>query len=541
MGVRIYEKNYQKENLGAFIFTTVQKFTPVEGELAHPILNDRHNIVVISDEAHRSQYGLKAKLKKDGTYKFGYAKHLRDAIPNATFIGFTGTPLSMEDRDTRSVFGDYISIYDIQDAVEDRATVPIYYQPRLVKIDINREEIDKLSAQVDEVMEDEESIAEKEKVKGKWSSLAELVGAEDRLKQVAEDLIVHYENRIETLAGKAMFVAMSRDICVRLYDKIVELRPDWHDEDPTKGAIKVVMTGSASDKPHLRPHIYNKQTRKDLEKRFKDVSDPLNIVIVRDMWLTGFDVPCCHTMYIDKPMKGHGLMQAIARVNRVFRDKPEGLVVDYIGIGNDLQKALKNYSSGGGKGGPTVDVEKAYHIFIEKLDAARGMLAKFDYSAFEIDSVRLLPDAANYVLSLPDGKKRFFDIVLAMTKAYSLCGTLDEVEPLKREVAFLSAVKVAIAKFSSTDKKRTKEERESLLKQILDNAVVSEGVTDLFEFCGIDKPDISVLSPEFLQDVKDMPHKNLAIELLKKLLKDEIRSKSKNNVVQEKEIFRTVK
>ncbi|WP_419637678.1 type I restriction endonuclease subunit R, partial [Thiolapillus sp.] len=315
---------------GGIIFTTVQKFALLDDENSHPILNDRHNIVVISDEAHRSQYGLKAVLTADGQYKFGYAKHMRDALPFASFIGFTGTPISQEDKDTRAVFGGYVSIYDIQDAVDDGATVPIYYESRLAKLELNVDEIEALSDQVDEVVEDEEDIGQREKTKGEWSRLEKLVGATPRLQQVAADLIDHFEARTATMDGKAMIVGMSRDICAQLYNEIVALRPDWHDPDPSRGVIKIVMTGSASDKPLLQPHIYNKKTKKRLEKRFKDENDPLKLVIVRDMWLTGFDAPCCHTMYVDKPMKGHNLMQAIARVNRVFKNKPGGLVVDYI-------------------------------------------------------------------------------------------------------------------------------------------------------------------------------------------------------------------
>jgi type I restriction enzyme R subunit len=525
---------------GGIIFTTVQKFSPLDGEEEHPILNDRHNIVVISDEAHRSQYGLKAKLSKDGTYKYGYAKHMRDAVPNAAFIGFTGTPISFEDKDTRSVFGEYVSIYDIQDAVKDGATVPIYYESRLAKLDLNREKIEALSDQVDEVIEDEEDTGSREKTKGEWSRLEKLVGAKARLGQIAADLVSHFETRNETMEGKAMIVGMSREICVHLYNEIIALRPKWHNEDPEKGVIKIVMTGSASDKELLQPHIYNKQTKKRLENRFKDENDPLKLVIVRDMWLTGFDAPCCNTMYIDKPMKGHNLMQAIARVNRVFKDKPGGLVVDYIGIANELKQALKIYTEAKGKGAPTLRAEEAFAILLEKLDAARGLFARtnksegFDYSDYETGAPSLLVPAANYLLALDDGKKRFLDIILAMTKAYSLCSTLDEAKELRKEIAFLSALKAAITKFTTVDKKLDQEEKNSALKQILDNAVIAEGVSDVFELCGLDKPNIGLLSDEFLEDVRQMPEKNLAVELLEKLLKDDIRSKTRNNVVQEK-------
>lgn len=525
---------------GGIIFTTVQKFALLDDEKHHPILNDRHNIVVISDEAHRSQYGLKATLSADGQYKFGYAKHMRDALPSASFIGFTGTPISQEDKDTRAVFGGYVSIYDIQDAVDDGATVPIYYESRLAKLDLNHAEIAELSNQVDEVVEDEEDASNREKTKGEWSRLEKLVGATPRLSQVAADLIEHFETRNATMDGKAMIVAMSRDICAHLYNEIVALRPEWHSDDPEKGAIKIVMTGSASDKPLLQPHIYNKKTKKRLEKRFKDINDPLKLVIVRDMWLTGFDAPCCNTMYVDKPMKGHNLMQAIARVNRVFKNKPGGLVVDYIGIANELKQALKTYTDSKGKGEPTLNAEEAFSILLEKIDAIRGMFGKtpksdgLNISGYETQAHKLLVPAANYVLGLEDGKKRFLDLVLAATKSYSLCSTLDEAKELRKEIAFYSAIKAAISKFTSVDRKRTQEEKNSALKQILDNAVIAEGVADVFALCGLDKPNIGLLSDEFLEDVRQMPERNLAVELLEKLLKDDIKAKTRNNVVQEK-------
>jgi len=525
---------------GGIIFTTVQKFALLDDESEHPLLNGRHNIVVMSDEAHRSQYGLKAKLGNDGTYKFGYAKHMRDALKNAAFIGFTGTPISSEDKDTRAVFGDYVSIYDIQDAVDDGATVPIYYESRLAKLDINQAEIEELSDQVDEVVEDEEDVGNREKTKSEWSRLEKLVGATPRLKQIAADLVAHFEARTETTAGKGMIVTMSREICVHLYNEIIALRPDWHDPDPEKGKIKIVMTGSASDKPLLQPHIYNKQVKKRLEKRFKDVNDPLQLVIVRDMWLTGFDAPCTHTMYIDKPMKGHNLMQAIARVNRVFKDKQGGLVVDYIGIANELKQALKTYTDAKGKGEPTLRAEEAYAVLAEKMDAIRGMFAKtneqvgMDLSAYETQAHRLIIPAANYVLSLKDGKKRFLDLILAINKAFSLCSTLDEAKNLHKEIAFYSAIKAVISKHTSVDRKLSQAEKDSTLKQILDNAVIADGVTDVFAMCGLDKPNIGLLSDEFLEDVRQMPYRNLAVELLEKLLNDGIKAKTRNNVVQEK-------
>ena len=383
-------------------------------------------------------------------------------------------------------------------------------------------------------MEDEEDASNREKTKGEWSRLEKLVGAEPRIRQVAADLVGHFEARTESIDGKAMIVAMSREICVHLYDAIVELRPDWHDTDPSKGAIKIVMTGSASDRELLQPHIYNKQTRKRLEKRFKDNNDPLKLVIVRDMWLTGFDVPCCHTMYIDKPMKGHNLMQAIARVNRVFKNKPGGLVVDYIGIANELKQALKTYTDARGRGEPTLRAEEAFSVLLEKMDVVHGLFHGFDYSDFVDQAYKLLVPASNHILGLDDGKKRFLDAVLAINKAYSLCGTLDEAKELRAEIAFFSAIKAAISKFTHVDKKRTQEEMNSALKQILDNAVIAEGVVDVFQLAGLEKPDIGLLSDEFLEDVRQMPYRNLAVELLEKLLKDNIKSKTSNNVVQEK-------
>jgi type I restriction enzyme R subunit len=519
---------------GGIIFTTVQKFSLLNGEEAHPALSLRSNIVVISDEAHRSQYGLKARLDTEtGKYIYGFAKHMRDAIPNASFIGFTGTPISMEDKDTRAVFGDYVSIYDIQDAVDDGATVPIYYESRLAKLDINRDAIDALNEEVDEVIEDEEDIAARERTKSQWAALEKLVGSAPRLKDVAEDLVTHFETRIDVIPGKAMIVCMSREICVHLYNAIKALRPDWHDSDPENGVIKIIMTGSASDRELLRPHVYSKQVKKRLEKRFKDANDPLQLVIVRDMWLTGFDAPCCHTMYVDKPMRGHNLMQAIARVNRVFKDKPGGLVVDYIGIGNELKQALKDYTDSKGKGAPTLLAEEAHVLLLEKLSVVRAMFHGFDYSDYKTNASMILPMAANHILGLDDGKRRFLDTMAAITKAFSLCSTLDEAAPLKKEIAFFSAIKAAIIKHTTVDKKRTEENKNSILKQILDNAVVAGGVADIFALAGLDKPNISLLSDEFLDDVRRMPSRNLAVELLEKLLRDAIKARTRNNVVQE--------
>jgi type I restriction enzyme R subunit len=407
-----------------------------------------------------------------------------------------------------------------------------------------------LNEEVDEVIEDEEDISIREKTKSKWAALEKLVGSEPRMKQVAKDLVSHFETRIATMPGKGMIVGMSREICVDMYNAIIAIKPEWHDADPAKGAIKIVMTGSASDKAKLQPHIYNKETKKLFEKRFKDNNDALQLVIVRDMWLTGFDAPNCHTMYIDKPMKGHNLMQAIARVNRVFKDKPGGLVVDYIGIASELKHALKTYTDSKGKGQPTLDTREAYAILLEKMDIVHGMFAAqgsanvaggrtpgatngFDYSEFETKALQLLPGAMNHILGLEDGKKRFLDVMAAILKAFTLSGTRDEADALKKEIAFLSAVKAAISKFTSIDKRRTDEDKNTALKQIIDNAIVADGITDVFELVGLDKPNIGLLSDEFLEDVRNMPQRNLAMELLEKLLRDEIKARMKTDIVSE--------
>lgn len=516
---------------GGIIFTTIQKFSLKKEESRFPILSDRSNIIVIADEAHRSQYGFDAMLDKDGKFKYGYAQHLRDALPNATFIGFTGTPIESEDRDTRAVFGDYISVYDIEDAVRDGATVPIYYESRLAKLDLNSEILKEIDKEVGDLDIGDE-VSDRERFKSKWSALEKLVGSEPRIKQIAQDIVTHFEDRTAVIDGKGIIVAMSRHIAVDLYDAIIALRPNWHNEDPTKGAIKIIMTGGASDESKLQKHIYSKQVKKDLEKRIKDVEDELKLVIVRDMWLTGFDAPSIHTMYIDKPMKSHNLMQAIARVNRVFKDKKGGLVVDYIGIANELKHALKIYTGAGGKGTGTIDTAEALAEMLKRLDIVQNMYHDFDYSSFMTKAHMLLAAAANYILGLDDGKKRYLDEVLALTKAFSLCGTLDEAKEHKEEIAFFQAVKAVIQKASS--KPSNVKDSNKAIKQLIDNAVISDGVEDIFSLVGLDKPNIGILSDEFLEDVAHMPHKNLAVELLERLLKDDIKAKTKNNVVQEK-------
>ena len=553
---------------GGIVFATIQKFMPGEDEDTYPVLSDRHNIVVIADEAHRTQYGFEAKLKTfkpragalsptvatgDGStalhraefappeytherYQVGYAQHLRDALPHATFVAFTGTPVSGADHDTRAVFGDYIHVYDMQQAKEDGATVAIYYESRLAKLSLNEADLPHLDEEVDELAEDDEE-SQQARLKSRWAALEKVVGAEPRVASVAADLVAHFEQRNTAQTGKAMVVAMSRDICVHLYNEIVKLRPDWHDADPEKGAIKIVMTGSASDKALLRPHIYSAQTKKRLEKRFKDPGDPLRMVIVRDMWLTGFDAPCVHTLYVDKPMKGHNLMQAIARVNRVFKDKQGGLVVDYIGIGSELKAAMKEYTASQGRGRPTVDAHEAYSVLMEKMDVLRAMLHGFDYSGFLSGGHRTLAGAANHVLGTRtgdtrDGKKRFADTALAMSQAFTLCCTLDEARAVREEVAFMQGVKVILTKKETSAKRRTDEARELAIRQIISQAVVSESVVDIFDAVGLDKPNIGLLDDEFLAQVRNLPEKNLAVELLERLLEGEIKSRFASNVVQ---------
>ncbi|BBL76257.1 type I restriction endonuclease subunit R [Methylomagnum ishizawai] len=525
---------------GGIVFTTIQKFVPGEDEDSFPVLTERGNVVVICDEAHRSQYGLKARFNKEtGAVQYGFAKYLRDALPNATFVAFTGTPISTEDKDTRAVFGDYVHVYDIEQAVKDGATVPIYYESRLAKLELKPEETPNIDEEVEELTEDEEA-SDQARLKSRWAALEKLAGAEPRIKRIAADLVAHFEQRLTVMDGKAMVVGMSREICVHLYDALVALRPEWHDEDPEKGAIKIVMTGSAADKALLKPHVYKPQVKKRLEKRFKDPNDPLKIVIVRDMWLTGFDAPCLHTMYVDKPIREHNLMQAIARVNRVFKDKPGGLVVDYIGIAQELKRALKTYTTSQGRGRPMVDVAEALSLVIEKIDVARGMLHGIDYSAFLTEALKLLPIAANHVLGLEDGKKRFSDCVLALSKAFALCASLDEAAEYREEIAFFQAIRAALAK-GDPSKKLDDDAKEHALRQIISKAVVSDEVIDIFAAAGLNKPDVGILSETFLEDVRRMKERNLAVELLERLLKDEIKSRFATNVVQNKKFSELLK
>jgi type I restriction enzyme R subunit len=509
---------------GGVIFTTIQKFFPEEKGDRHPILSERRNIVVIADEAHRSQYD----------FIDGFARHMRDALPNASFIGFTGTPLELTDRNTRAVFGDYISIYDIQRAVEDKATVPIYYESRLAKLDLDETERPKIDPEFEEVTEGEE-VERKERLKTKWAQLEVVVGAEKRLRLVAEDIVNHFERRQETLDGKAMVVCMSRRICVELYSEIARLRPDWHHEDDDKGVVKVVMTGSASDRLEWQPHIRNKQRREFLANRFRDPSDPFKIVIVRDMWLTGFDAPSLHTMYLDKPMRAHGLMQAIARVNRVFRDKPGGLVVDYLGLAHELKEALATYTASGGTGRTAIDQSEAVAAMLEKYEVCCDLFYGFDWSWWKTgtpeERLKLLPAAQEHILAQENGKDRLLKAVSDLSQAFALAVPHEEALRIRDDVACFQAVRAALAKRAPAEQ-RTEEELDQAIRQIVSRAIAPEGVVDLFAAAGLKKPDISILSDEFLAEVRGMPQKNLAVELLRKLLAGEIKTRRRKNVVQ---------
>ena len=514
----------QDRQAGGIIFTTIQKFLPEERGDRYPVLSDRRNIVVIADEAHRSQYD----------FIDGFARHMRDALPNACFIGFTGTPLELDDRNTRAVFGDYISIYDIQRAVEDGATVPIYYESRLAKLDLPEEEKPKVDEEFEEVTEGEE-IERKERLKTKWARLEAVVGAEKRLRLIAQDIVSHFEKRLEALDGKAMVVCMSRRICVEMYNEIVRLRPEWHHEDDDKGVIKVVMTGSASDPLEWQPHIRNKERREFLANRFRNPKDPFKIVIVRDMWLTGFDCPSLHTMYVDKPMRAHGLMQAIARVNRVFRDKPGGLVVDYLGLAHELKQALVTYTESGGTGQTAIDQAKAVAVMKEKYEVCCDLFHGFDWSKWKTGSpeerLSLLPAAQEHILAQENGKERLLKAVAELSKAFALAVPHEEALAIRDDVAFFQAVRAALAKRASMEE-RPEEELDHAIQQIISRALTPEGVIDLFSAAGLKKPDISILSDEFLAEVRGMPQKNLAVELLRKLLEGEIKVRRRKNVVQ---------
>ena len=511
-------------NVGGVVFTTIQKFFPEEKGDTHPSLSDRRNIVVIADEAHRSQYD----------FIDGYARNMRDALPNASFVGFTGTPIELKDANTRAVFGDYISIYDIQRSVEDGATVPIYYESRLAKLSLDEDERPRIDPEFEEATEGEE-VDRREKLKTKWAQLEAVVGSERRVKQIAEDIVAHFEQRLEALEGKAMVVCMSRRICIDLYRELMRLRPEWHDDDDGKGAMKVVMTGSASDPLEWQPHIRNKARREDLAQRFRDPDDPLRVVLVRDMWLTGFDAPSLHTMYVDKPMRGHGLMQAIARVNRVFMDKPGGLVVDYLGLAQDLKRALAAYTESGGKGQTALNQDEAVAVMQEKYEVCRGLFHGFDWSRWTTgtpqERLTLLPAAQEHVLAHEDGKERCLSAVRELSQAFALAVPHSETMRIRDDVGFFQAVRVALSKRTASDA-RPEEELDLAVRQIISRAVASEGVMDIFAAAGLEKPDISVLSDEFLAEVQGMPHRNLAVELLQKLLRGEVSTRRRKNVVQ---------
>jgi type I restriction enzyme R subunit len=524
---------------GGVVFTTIQKFLPYRTENRFPTLSDRSNIIVICDEAHRTQYGIHAKLNTNtGALQYGYAKHMRDAFPNATFIAFTGTPIALTDRDTRVVFGEYIDIYDLQSAEADGATVPIYYESRLVELDAKDEELPTLDEAIEDLLDEVEE-TEQARLKSRWTTLAQVVGTKPRLERVARDFVGHFKLRMESMQGKALIVCMSRDICVDLYDEIVKLNPDWHDPDPHKGEIKVIMTGGASDKKELQPHLYPRQVKKEIEKRFKNPDDPLKVVIVRDMWLTGFDVPPLHTLYLDKPMRGHTLMQAIARVNRVFRDKPGGLVVDYIGIANELKEALREYTqSGGQENAVNSVVDKALPLLREKLEVARGMLHGFDYSDYETDGHLLLADAADHLLSLPpdskgqNGKERFNECIKSLSRVYNLCGAHPDALVYRNEIAFLEAINATLNKSEAVALNAGNTIREGVIRQLVSKAVASEGVQDLFAAVGLDKPNVGILSENFLNDIRELKQKNVAVELLERLLRNDLRLRAGANLIQ---------
>jgi type I restriction enzyme R subunit len=509
---------------GGVVFTTIQKFFPEERGDTHPTLSERRNIVVIADEAHRSQYD----------FVDGFARHMRDALPNASFVGFTGTPIELEDANTRAVFGDYISVYDIQRSVEDGATVPIHYESRLARLELDESERPAIDPDFEEATEGEE-IERKERLKTKWAQLEAVVGAENRVKQIAQDIVDHFEQRLEAMDGKAMVVCMSRRICVDLYNELVRLRPGWHDSDDARGSIKVVMTGSASDPPEWQQHVRNKPRREALANRFRDANDPFRIVLVRDMWLTGFDAPSLHTMYLDKPMRGHGLMQAIARVNRVFKDKPGGLVVDYLGLANDLRQALVTYTESGGTGRTAIDKDEAVEAMLEKHGVCCALFHGFDWSKWTTgtpqERLGLLPPAQEHILAQENGRDRCLQAVRELSQAFALAVPHEETFRIRDDVGFFQQVRAALSKRAEAEA-RPEEDLDLAVRQIISRAVTSGGVIDIFAAAGLDKPDISVLSDEFLAEVQGMPQRNLAVELLQKLLRGELATRRRTNVVQ---------
>lgn len=509
---------------GGVVFTTIQKFFPEEKGDRHPVVSGRRNIVVIADEAHRSQYD----------FIDGFARHMRDALPNASFIGFTGTPIELQDANTRAVFGDYISVYDIQRAVQDTATVPIYYESRLARLALDENERPNIDTGFEEATEGEE-IERKEKLKTKWAQLEAIVGSDKRLALVAQDIVAHFEARLKAMEGKAMIVCMSRRICIDLYRELVRLRPQWHHDDDDNGSLKVVMTGAASDPPDWQAHIRNKSRRETMAKRFRNSDDPFNMVLVRDMWLTGFDAPSLHTMYVDKPMRGHGLMQAIARVNRVFMDKPGGLVVDYLGLAHELKRALATYTESGGTGQTALNQEEAVAVMLEKYEICCGLFHGFDRSKWisgsSTERLSLLPTAQEHILEQESGKERLIQAVRELSQAFALAVPHDEAIRIRDDVAFFQAVQAVLAKRASTET-RSEEDLDHAVRQIISRAVASEGVVDIFAAAGLEKPDISILSDEFLAEVRGMPQRNLAVELLQKLLKGELSARRRKNIVQ---------
>lgn len=544
--VQATDRNQLKDLLkvasGGVVFTTIQKFQPEEGNV-YEMLSDRENIVVIADEAHRTQYGFKAKTidtkDKQGNIigkkiVYGFAKYMRDALPNATYLGFTGTPIENTDVNTPAVFGNYVDVYDIAQAVEDGATVRIYYESRLAKVNLS-EEGKQLVKELDEEL-DQGNLTNTQKAKARWTQLEALVGSENRIKRIAKDIIAHFSHRQEvSIGGKGMIVAMSRRIAADLYEAMIELKPEWHSDDLNKGVIKVVMTSASSDGPEISKHHTTKEQRRILAERMKNPDDELQLVIVRDMWLTGFDAPSMHTLYIDKPMKGHNLMQAIARVNRVYKDKPGGLIVDYLGIASDLKKALSFYADSGGKGDPTIMQEQAVQLMLEKLEVVAQMYHGFEYeNYFEADTsqkLSMILAAEEHILGLEDGKKRYINEVTALSQSFAIAIPHDQAMDVKDEVSFFQAVKARLAKFNGTGSGKTDEEIETSIRQVIDKALVTEQVIDVFDAAGIKKPDISILSEEFLMELRGMEHKNVAMEVLKKLLNDEIRSRAKKNLV----------
>ncbi len=549
--VQAEDRNQLKELLkvgsGGVVFTTIQKFQPDNGNV-YELLSNRENIVVIADEAHRTQYGFKAKTIDDKNDKgdvigkkivYGFAKYMRDALPNATYLGFTGTPIENTDVNTPAVFGNYVDIYDIAQAVEDGATVRIYYESRLAKVNLS-EEGKKLVDDLDDEL-DQEDLTDTQKAKAKWTQLEALVGSENRINQIAKDIIEHFGQRQAVFEGKGMIVTMSRRIAADLYEAIIKLKPEWHSDELNKGIIKVVMTSSSSDGPKISKHHTTKEQRRTLAERMKNPDDELKLVIVRDMWLTGFDAPSMHTLYIDKPMKGHNLMQAIARVNRVYKDKPGGLIVDYLGIASDLKKALSFYSDAGGKGDPTILQEQAVQLMLEKLEVVSNMYHGFNYEDyFEAETSKKLSmilAAEEHILGLEDGKKRYINEVSALSKAFAIAIPHDQAMDAKDEISFFQAVKARLAKFDSTGSGKTDEEIETTIRQVIDKALVTEKVIDVFDAAGLKKPDISILSDDFLLELKGMEHKNVALEVLKKLLNDEIKSRAKKNLVKSKSLM----